>query len=440
MFDTKPIKSSNEGISPVIGVILMVAITVTLGAVIGVFVVDLGQGVSEPPTGAVSTTQDYNGDGTYTLNTKVTTLQSAEEIVILDESDTVIGTANTVGGTITIPNARGEETYTVLARNSDKESVVRTEEIECTSVCADIIVDTNNGPETDHATLSNAFYNAESGDTVFVRDGRYNGNFYINREGLTVVGQSESNVIIQGSTSSNGNSLLFIDSPNTTVQNMTLETDGDDGLFFSQNATGGQASDLTISKITGYSAIFVNSTDTTLNNIDIQNVGQNGFVVNSTAQRTKIQNSTVDTTENAGVVIQGSQTTVTNVQTTNIGSSAVNINTNSVTIENSQLQNSTDYGVYMNTEASDVTVTKTKIVDNGEYAFFVENSADTIQLTQSSIYGNTYSIYNNDGTNTLNATSNYWGDTGVNSDCTPVSNRVDGPGTIDVSSPLCEAP
>lgn len=39
----------NRGVSPVIGVILMVAITVILAAIIGVFVFDFGSSVSESP-------------------------------------------------------------------------------------------------------------------------------------------------------------------------------------------------------------------------------------------------------------------------------------------------------------------------------------------------------------------------------------------------------
>lgn len=46
---------SEKAVSPVIGVILMVAITVILAAVIGVFVIDIGNSVSEaPPTAQFS--------------------------------------------------------------------------------------------------------------------------------------------------------------------------------------------------------------------------------------------------------------------------------------------------------------------------------------------------------------------------------------------------
>lgn len=55
-------ESSNRAVSPVIGVILMVAITVILAAVIAAFVLDLGQGQGASASAAVDI--NYN-DGQY---------------------------------------------------------------------------------------------------------------------------------------------------------------------------------------------------------------------------------------------------------------------------------------------------------------------------------------------------------------------------------------
>ena len=55
----------NDGrraVSPVIGVILMVAITVILAAVIGTFVLDLGQNIESDPTAGVSADVDTAND------------------------------------------------------------------------------------------------------------------------------------------------------------------------------------------------------------------------------------------------------------------------------------------------------------------------------------------------------------------------------------------
>ena len=47
-------KDTDSGVSPVIGVILMVAVTVILAAVIGTFIISLGDGVQENPQAAVT--------------------------------------------------------------------------------------------------------------------------------------------------------------------------------------------------------------------------------------------------------------------------------------------------------------------------------------------------------------------------------------------------
>lgn len=56
-------KSSTEGVSPVIGVILMVAITVILAAVIGVFVLDLAGGTSQNPQASFDFEEEENTVG-----------------------------------------------------------------------------------------------------------------------------------------------------------------------------------------------------------------------------------------------------------------------------------------------------------------------------------------------------------------------------------------
>ena len=59
----------DDAVSPVIGVILMVAITVILAAVIGTFVLGLGDNVQETPTAGVSVDQQANESFTITVVT-----------------------------------------------------------------------------------------------------------------------------------------------------------------------------------------------------------------------------------------------------------------------------------------------------------------------------------------------------------------------------------
>lgn len=66
----QPDESTDRAVSPVIGVILMVAITVILAAVIAAFVLDLGQGQSSTVNAAVSISEQSNGDVKFTLTDK----------------------------------------------------------------------------------------------------------------------------------------------------------------------------------------------------------------------------------------------------------------------------------------------------------------------------------------------------------------------------------
>ncbi|RDZ47919.1 type IV pilin [Haloferax sp. Atlit-19N] len=85
----KHLFTEDRAVSPVIGVILMVAITVILAAVIGTFVLGLGDQVSETSPQA-SFAFDYNGNGNLTI-----THESGEQIAA--NQVTVTGDINNSG-------------------------------------------------------------------------------------------------------------------------------------------------------------------------------------------------------------------------------------------------------------------------------------------------------------------------------------------------------
>jgi len=96
-------KKDEDAVSPVIGVILMVAITVILAAVIGAFVFGMGSGVKKTyivaatatQTTATAITVTYNGgpDAGYVANINVTQAGT-------HTNNTVLGT--TVGSSVSI--------------------------------------------------------------------------------------------------------------------------------------------------------------------------------------------------------------------------------------------------------------------------------------------------------------------------------------------------
>ncbi|RZH67912.1 type IV pilin [Natrinema altunense] len=93
MIDGKSIQQKLVGsddqraVSPVIGVILMVAITVILAAVIAAFVLDMGGSVQQEAQGAA--TIDVNEDA-QTISVEVTSLNNADEIWVRGTADNIV--------------------------------------------------------------------------------------------------------------------------------------------------------------------------------------------------------------------------------------------------------------------------------------------------------------------------------------------------------------
>jgi flagellin-like protein len=72
-------KKSDSGVSSVVGVILMVAITVILGTVIGQFVLGLSSNVQQSAQASITTSQNYDFDNsTYVVTIRVTGMQNAD--------------------------------------------------------------------------------------------------------------------------------------------------------------------------------------------------------------------------------------------------------------------------------------------------------------------------------------------------------------------------
>ena len=112
----KQLLSDDKAVSPVIGVILMVAITVILAAVIGTFVLGLGESVNQSADSGVSidggtvslTSLGSNTDGVYCIN----------------NSDGVNNTINTVGQSA---DCTGDNSVVAYSDSSDvQNATVRT--------------------------------------------------------------------------------------------------------------------------------------------------------------------------------------------------------------------------------------------------------------------------------------------------------------------------
>ena len=73
-----PLRSSDRGVSPVIGVVMMVAITVILAAVVGTYVVGLGDSLTETAPQASFTVDSTTGDTITIVKTGGDTLDTTQ--------------------------------------------------------------------------------------------------------------------------------------------------------------------------------------------------------------------------------------------------------------------------------------------------------------------------------------------------------------------------
>ena len=116
------IPRDDRGVSPVIGVILMVAITVILAAVIGTFVLGLGDSLDQGVNAGVSVDEN-NGNYTVTLVNKGT----ADSVVLRGGGDGA-DDLNDVGDSVTVDDP-GENIQVVAIASDGSEAVIRTIEV-----------------------------------------------------------------------------------------------------------------------------------------------------------------------------------------------------------------------------------------------------------------------------------------------------------------------
>jgi flagellin-like protein len=107
----KALLADDDAVSPVIGVILMVAITVILAAVIGTFVLGLGENVSQNASAGVS---EAAGNTEVTLNSLG---PSTDGVRCSDPGDYTHGSGDgyttNVGNTIDCPNSDSIVAYSL---------------------------------------------------------------------------------------------------------------------------------------------------------------------------------------------------------------------------------------------------------------------------------------------------------------------------------------
>ena len=125
-------QDNDRAVSPVIGVILMVAITVILAAVVGTFVLGLGDQIGGSATAGVT----VDGDNTTDVTVTLTNLGTAESVKIVDSNGMSINTdtgvtgnlpMNSTGASVTLDGTTpGGNSYNIVAVGpGGEQSVLR---------------------------------------------------------------------------------------------------------------------------------------------------------------------------------------------------------------------------------------------------------------------------------------------------------------------------
>lgn len=124
----------NRGVSPVIGVILMVAITVILAAVIGTFVLGLGGDVQQTPQAQLSVEVGDAGSNVIITHNGGDALTAGDLRVVLtgastdDDGFNAVTTHSSsefsVGDTATVSGTTGSGQYTVQVIHTPSESII----------------------------------------------------------------------------------------------------------------------------------------------------------------------------------------------------------------------------------------------------------------------------------------------------------------------------
>lgn len=119
----KSTSPDDRGVSPVIGVILMVAITVILAAVIGTFVLGLGQDVSQTAPQASISFENATGTGNITISHEGGDTLSAEtEVTAGGDYVSTLGSELGPGESIKEFNVSTDSNDDVTIRLVDPES------------------------------------------------------------------------------------------------------------------------------------------------------------------------------------------------------------------------------------------------------------------------------------------------------------------------------
>lgn len=207
----------NRGVSPVVGIILLTAVTVALVSLAAFFVFDIGRS-STSGVGTATTTVEYESESSITVS--LVKKSSADKLIVRSALGTEYS-LDSVGESVSILNQDGNETPVVLSEKDGERTVLQS--VPPRSFTPDIVV--AKGDAGNYSSISEAVKNAVDGDIIVVRKDVYYENIDISTANITLVG--ESGTVIADNSSDTA--VIEIQSKGVRVSNFDVNASSSQG-------------------------------------------------------------------------------------------------------------------------------------------------------------------------------------------------------------------
>jgi len=349
--------NNEQGVSPVVGVILMVAITVILSVAIGIFLLGIGQ----PNSTSVSQVNivEENSNVVVTVNDMGTA-----DAVIVRQSGTENELTRT-GESVTLDSNKGPVTV-ISEKDGDRNTLqqyVPESSISGDSVDYDIVVEEGNS-SADYQSIQPAINGASAGDTIYVRAGNYSeqyvseyGSGYlataIVNKSVTLIGSSNAVISYDRKFLDAGTTFGFSieDGASPTIKGFTIHT-------------------------TSRAYWIQNGDDVTINDTNVYNISSVMKIrYGDDPSSVSVDSVTADNGTNSAYIYYGSGTpniTVNNTTVTEFYSGVQVSKANLVEVKNSSFTNMVDSydsasniiwmgGEYYNTKNMNITISNVEL-------------------------------------------------------------------------------
>ena len=236
---------------------------------------------------------------------------------------------------------------------------------------ADIITVSDNGGE--YSSIGKAIEDANSGDTLLITEGIYEGNFTVNKK-LTLEGKEGSEIRV--TSKARGRPVITIGPSSVEVTLVNVRLHRAQGNICNDMAGGACPSGLSV---TGRSSVR-------LKNVSLAENGREGLRIGGTA-RVKVENSKIVDNDRYGIWLTGSSSlTVEDTSIINNRNAVTAAKSTRVDISNSKISSSEGYGISLFGRAN-LNLNDSRLALNGQGGIRLENSASGT-LKENSINGN----------------------------------------------------